>query len=234
MQYVWLIWSLVILGLWAAIYLVRKDFRKIMLPVSLLTMLFGLTEPLFVPEYWSPPSLFDLAEKTGFDIESFIFSFAIGGIGAVLYNVVFPSAVVPLDEKTKSDARHRFHLFALFTPFAVFPVLAVGTNLNHIYCGIIALFAGTLATVFCRPDLTRKILIGGTLFLILYFFYFGSILIFYPEYIKTVWNLDALSRLFVVGIPVEELLFAFTFGMYWSGVYEHFAWQAVGGKNREE
>lgn len=40
---------------------------------------FGLTEPLFVPNYWSPPSLFDLARSTGFDIESFIFSFGIGG-----------------------------------------------------------------------------------------------------------------------------------------------------------
>jgi hypothetical protein len=27
--------------------------------------------------YWAPPSLFSLAQKTGFDIESLIFSFAI-------------------------------------------------------------------------------------------------------------------------------------------------------------
>jgi hypothetical protein len=40
----------------------------------------GLTEPFFVPEYWTPPSLFNLTEKTGFDIESLIFSFAIDGI----------------------------------------------------------------------------------------------------------------------------------------------------------
>ena len=49
---------------------------------------FGLTEPLFVPEYWLPPSLFDLAENTGFDIESLIFCFAIGGMGAVFYNLL--------------------------------------------------------------------------------------------------------------------------------------------------
>jgi hypothetical protein len=49
-------------------------------------MPFGLTEPLFVPRYWDPPSLFNLAATTGFDIESLIFCFAIGGIGAVLYD----------------------------------------------------------------------------------------------------------------------------------------------------
>lgn len=233
MQYVWLTWSLIILALWAAIYVAKRDFRPIMLPVSLLTMLFGLTEPLFVPEYWSPPSLFDLAEKTGFDIESFIFSFAIGGIGAVLYNLVFPTVVVPLDETEKKHARHSFHLFALFVPYAVFPLLAFATGLNHIYCGIIALFAGALGTIYCRPDLTRKILVGGLLFTVLYFLYFGSILIFFPDYIKTYWNLDAISNLFILGIPIEELLFAFSFGAYWSGIYEHFAWYALVSKNKE-
>lgn len=37
---------------------------------------FGLTEPLFVPKYWNPPSLFDLAQRTGFGIKSLIFCFA--------------------------------------------------------------------------------------------------------------------------------------------------------------
>jgi hypothetical protein len=204
-----------------------------MLPVSFGTMLFGLTEPMFVPEYWSPPSLFDLAEKTGFDIESFIFSFSIGGIGAVLYNLVFSAKPVRVDETEKKHARHRFHRYALFAPLAVFPFLSVVTNLNHIYCGIIALLAGSLAALYCRSDLTRKILVGGLLFTVLYFIYFGSILIFFPEYIKTYWNLDAISNLFVLGIPLEELLFAFTFGMYWSGIYEHFAWYAAGSKNKD-
>lgn len=46
--------------------------------VSLATAFFGLTEPLFVPEYWNPPTLFDLAQRTGFDLESLIFCFGIG------------------------------------------------------------------------------------------------------------------------------------------------------------
>ncbi|MEK9177883.1 MAG: hypothetical protein AAB777_02045, partial [Patescibacteria group bacterium] len=70
MQYVWLIWSLILVAIWFATYLcVRsKVERKEMLIVSTWTSLLGLTEPLFVPSYWSPPSLFDLSARTGFDI----------------------------------------------------------------------------------------------------------------------------------------------------------------------
>ena len=58
MQYVWFIWSLIILALWALLFVLKKGYREEMLKMSLITMPFGLTEPLFVPEYWLPPSLF--------------------------------------------------------------------------------------------------------------------------------------------------------------------------------
>ncbi|MCL5435430.1 MAG: hypothetical protein M1405_03510 [Patescibacteria group bacterium] len=81
MQYVWLIWNILLLIIWAVIYfsLKSKQSKKEMLYVSFLTSLLGLTEPIFVPKYWNPPSLFNLAQNTGFDIESLLFSFGIGG-----------------------------------------------------------------------------------------------------------------------------------------------------------
>ena len=63
MQYVWITWSIIILAIWFVLYIARHDFRKVMLRMSLITMPLGLTEPLFVPEYWFPPSLFNLAES---------------------------------------------------------------------------------------------------------------------------------------------------------------------------
>lgn len=47
---------------------------------------------------------------------------------------------------------------------------------------------------------------------------------FAPGYIEAVWNLAALRGGLVYGIPVEELLFGFAFGLHWAGVYEHFSW----------
>ncbi|WP_231481239.1 lycopene cyclase domain-containing protein [Sediminibacter sp. Hel_I_10] len=200
--------------------------------MSLITMPFGLTEPLFVPEYWMPPSLFDLAEKIGFDIESLIFSFAIGGIGTVLYNIIFKRGLAEIPHSERSHNKHRLHIYILFTPVILFILLSLFTSLNHIYCGIIGLFIGGLATLYCRPDLKVKIWVGGILFTVLYFIYFGSILPFYPQYVELYWNLDNLTHILVLGIPIEELLFAFTFGMFWSGLYEHIYWRKLIKSNK--
>ena len=69
-KYVWLVWALAFLVPWGAMYIAFPEQRRIMLLSSLLTSLLGLTEPIFVPRYWNPPTLFDLAQRTGFDIES--------------------------------------------------------------------------------------------------------------------------------------------------------------------
>ena len=60
--------ALAALAPWIAAYIVFPNHRKAMRWASLFTMPFGFTEPLFVPEYWNPPSLFNLAQSTGFDI----------------------------------------------------------------------------------------------------------------------------------------------------------------------
>ena len=69
-----------------ALYLTSPRLRGVMWRASVATTLLGFTEPLFVPTYWNPPSLFELARRTGFDIESLIFAFGIGGIGVALYH----------------------------------------------------------------------------------------------------------------------------------------------------
>src|SRR3990167_2463961 len=101
-QYVWLVWSTAFLIPWIILYAVIPSHRKVMLWTSAFTAPFGLTEPLFVPEYWSPPSLFDLARTTGFDIESLIFCFGIGGVGAVLYNVLTKQELRPVEGEDKA------------------------------------------------------------------------------------------------------------------------------------
>jgi hypothetical protein len=166
-QYVWLAWSSAFLLPWVALYWAFPTHRRAMRWASVLMAPFGLTEPLFVPEYWNPPSLFDLAWRTGFDIESIVFSFAIGGIGAALYNVITRRKLVPVSAHEKHDERHRFHYIALALPFVAFPILYF-LPWNPIYAGIAAMIAGAAANVLCRPDLKRNTLIGGLLFLGIY------------------------------------------------------------------
>lgn len=225
-QYVWLIWSSAFIVPWLAIFAIARNQRKIMIWASLFTTPFGLTEPLFVPEYWNPPSLFDLAQNTGFDIESLIFCFGIGGIGAVFYNVITGRNREVALGAERHDRRHRFHFWALSAPFIAFPILYL-LPFNPIYPAIAAMILGSVTTVLCRPDLGRKMWIGGFLFLAYYTVFLVGLEMTAPGYIARVWSLEALSGLTVGGAPIEELLFAIAFGAYWSGVYEHFTWRRI-------
>jgi len=216
----WLLGSLGLLLIWLLVFLLRPPVRKEMLHVSLWTMLLGFTEPFFVPEYWSPPSLFDLAAKTGFDIESFIFTFAMGGLAAVLYEAMYPVRHRKIS-RYKQPLRMLFHRFALLSPFLLILLLHLGTPLNPIYSGIIAMAIGSMLALLCRPDLLKKVLLGGVLFLGLYFLFFLVFTLFFPAFVEAVWNLPALSGILLLGIPLEELLFAFSVGLLWSSIYEH-------------
>lgn len=229
MSYAWLVWSSILFGIWGLIYfsLLRKEGKKEMLSVSLYTSLFGFTEPFFVPEYWNPPSLFNLAEKTGFDIESFIFTFALGGIAFVIYEWIFPVRHELISSSAKHLPRHRYHLWTLLSAPIIFFTLLIATELNPIYVTIIALFSGGIFTWYCRPDLKKKMVVSAFIFLLIYSVYFLTLIALYPGYVEHVWNFKAISGILILGIPLEELLFALGVGFLWSSVYEHISWRKL-------
>lgn len=105
-HYVWLVWSSAFLLPWVLLYALFPQHRVAMWWASVFLALFGLTEPIFVPRYWNPPSLFELAQRTSFDIESIIFSFAIGGIGAVLYNSIARKRLTGVELQERRGRRH--------------------------------------------------------------------------------------------------------------------------------
>ena len=218
MDLVWLGWSFLLLVIWGIVYaaLSEKESRHEMLVVSAWTSLLALTEPLFVPEYWNPPSLFGLAQSTGFDIESFIFCWSIGGLAVVLYELVVPVRHVPI-----TGSSHRYHPVALAVTPIVFAILLLFTGLNPIYCAIIALLMGGCLVIVTRRDLLRKMVASACIFLGLYAAYFLTLVITAPGYVARVWDLRVLSGVTIIGIPLEELAFAFSFGFFWSGVYEY-------------
>ena len=223
-HYVWLIWSSAFLLPWVLLYALFPQHRVAMWWASVFMAPLGLIEPIFIPEYWNPPSLFELAQRTGFDIESIVFSFAIGGIGAALYNIIARKRLEPLLPEERHHSRHRWHRWALATPFALFPILYF-LPWNVIYAGIAAMLAGAIAAMLCRPDLKFNTLVGGVLFLVIYTIFLLGLKWSAPGYIEQVWNLKALSGIVIYGLPLEELLFGFAFGLVWTGIYEHFTWK---------
>ncbi len=224
-------WTYAYLGLsvalslvWLMLYALRHDLNASMLRVSLCTGLLGLTEPLFVPRYWNPFTLLDLAHRTGFDLESLLFSFSIGGIAFAAYELLFHVGPVESIAAERDKGLHQQHTVAVLSAPLLFGILSVTTRLNPIYLSAIALVAGFFATLYCRRDLWLKMIVSGVLFLAIYFFVFALFNVVFPGYVVAVWNLKAISGIRLIGVPLEELMFAFTFGLYWSSVYEHFTW----------
>ena len=217
--------SSALFAVWLLLYTLRADIRREMRWVSLGTMLLGLTEPVFVPAYWNPPTLWDLARRTGFDLESLLFSFAIGGIVFAAYDVIFGTAPAEPIAHERAHPRHRHHWLAVASAPLLFGLLWALTALNPIDAAAIALVVGFLGTLYCRPDLWLKMLVSGGLFFLLYFAVFALFNRTFPGYVAAVWNLKAVSGVLLWGVPLEELMFAFTFGLYWSSVYEHLAWR---------
>lgn len=218
-----------LIGVWGVIYfsLNTKDKKREMLVVSLWTSILGLTEPLFVPEYWSPPSLFNLALRTGFDIESLIFSFGIGGIAVISYELIFKTKHEKINYHERHSRRHRNHLIALFSAPIIFFLLLMTTSINPIYIAVISMTGGGLFSWYCRPDLMKKMITSAIIFLGIYFIYFITLIAVYPGYVEKVWNLKAISGVLILGIPPEELLFALSFGFIWSSIYEHLTWRRI-------
>jgi hypothetical protein len=137
--------------------------------------------------------LFELAQRTGFDIESLIFSFAIGGIGAVLYNALTKRPFGPVSAAERSQPLHRFHSVALWAPYVLFVPLYL-LPWNPIYPAILCMAIGGIASAICRPELKVKGLVGGAVFLIFYALFMLGLVWFTPGYIPQVWNPGGVER----------------------------------------
>jgi len=224
MQYTYFVWSIVLLLIWLVVFVAQKAQRKKMLVMSVGTAPLGLSEPLFYPDYWFPPTLFLLGETTGFDIESLIFSFAVGGLASSLYGVFGNYEFSPVAECEKHGRRHRYHRLLLSSPVWLFLVLEWLTLWNAIYTASLALLGGAIGTVLCRPDLFSKAVKGAFIFTGFYFLFLSAMAATHPNFVALYWNHAAISGIQIAGIPVEELLFASSLGAVWSAFYEHLYW----------
>ena len=187
--------------------------------MSILTFPLGFGEYLVVPAYWIPPSLFNLAQTTRIDIESFIFSFAVGGISACLYDVFCNKYLqtTPLFVNSKRLA------YVGTIVVVTFLLLFFGIKWNAMLAFSTAVGVSALIRILYRPELAIRTICGGALFVAFYIISLSFLLGFYPHFIQDTWNLSHLSGIILLNIPLEEYLFAASQGLFWSGIYEEMA-----------
>ena len=209
--------GVVIFGVaWMVCYFVGKAYRPQVIWGTVVSAPFALTSLLFIPQYWTPPSLYDLDKRIHVGIEDFLWAAAVGGIGAVV-------GEIGLKERLTRNRRQRRELH--WAPFVVAGVLFGILEFWHpgktIYNMSIGFAVGAVVVFFRRRDLVPLMLVGSFSFTVLYWFLFRIVLFFYPQFVAYYYNLPNLLNIYVAGVPIEELMFASTGGAIWSIAYEY-------------
>lgn len=215
-HYSYLVGVLIFGAAWVVCYIVGKKYRAEIRWGTLIAAPMALTSLLFIPQYWTPPSLFDLDNKIRVGIEDVLWAAAVGGIASVVGEILLEERL-----STIRKAGRRRH----FAPFVILVVVFVALEYWHpgktIYNTIIAFAVGALVVAYRRSDLVPTMLTGALSFAVLYFALFLCFLFLYPEFVRRYYTIQNLLGIYVAGVPIEELLFAATGGAIWSVAYEY-------------
>ena len=215
-QYAYLIGNLAILfPIWLFLYLRRKDLRADILMMSLIFGVCGpLSELFYLQDYWNPQTI----TGTRIGVEDFLFGFFIGGIVSVIYLELFNKHI-----KRFKDKNHHWRLLFLFVAVFTFVFNALFIlGINSIYASIAVFLILSLLVYYVRRDLFIDGLMSGIFLALTMLISYSVFLYVFPEAIQKWWFLHNISGILIVGIPIEELLWAFSLGLIAGPVYEFF------------
>lgn len=221
--------AVLIMGIiWMFLFIIRRDLRRAMVWSGtfyfvILTVGFFAHSLIsndqfraITPGYWTPHTLFNLGQITnGYAIEDVLFMFFAAGIATALYEFCFQKKISEhLNKKLKGGHALLFGILVTLILHKIF-------YLNDMYLLIYFNFFGTLAIIYTRRDLIIHSLIGGLLFLVVYILGYLLLLQIFPNFIHDIYRLNFTSGIILLGIPLEEYLYALTFGMLWAPIYEY-------------
>ncbi|MCK4649850.1 hypothetical protein KAT36_01325 [Candidatus Pacearchaeota archaeon] len=215
-QYSYLIGVGIFFIIWLALFLYRKKFRKEMLTMSIIIAPLGPISQLFyLRDYWNPIYLLTIFN---IGIEDILFSFLIGGIASVIYEEFF----IKKFKRTKKESGNNVIILAIIG-MVFFIVLNLIFKINSIYASSIGFLIIASVILFKRKDLIKNAIVSGILVTFIMFIFYSIYTTIFPNIIQDWWQLEKISRILILGIPIEELLWGFTWGFLAGPLYEF--WQ---------
>ena len=215
----------IILILWLFFFIRRKDLRKEMLTMGALTVIWTTFSAIFyfndfINDYWRPEYLGisgagEIFKKFGIKaggIEDVIFWFLLNSIAAVIYEEI-------LGKRHLKKGRKKGLKFLLLFPTVIFisyTLVHFFGFINIIYAEFLAYTVLALIVWIYRKDLIFHSVISGVFFLAYYFIFIQL----FPGVIHSWWILNKASGIFLMGIPLEEILWAFFTGLWVGPAYE--------------
>ncbi len=220
--YPFLALSVMLAAIGLLLVLVRRDLGRMYLVTALCALPFAFTEPLFYPEYWSPPFLFDLGRRWGFGIEDFLFVASLALVAAGVFPVVTGAQLDRLGQRS-----------GLRIPLVRLAMLLGGVGLGTaalLACRIPAMYAALLLmgaalvwVLMRRPNLLGPALGGGLLTGLLYAVVLGLMDRLCSGAIERYWHADQFLNRNWSGLPLEEWLYGFGAGTLGAVFYPYVA-----------
>ena len=213
--YAYLIGNIIFAVIWLVLFWIRKDLRREMIILSLIGGVLFPLALIYLPDYWYPNHI--IGHSLGIGIEDFLFAFTIGGIGAVLYEVVFGKTHTLCDCR-KRDPKGLLSIIAVSV--IVLFVLIFMFKLNSIYSSYVSFLIIFGYIIYFRRDLFWQAMISGFSVGLLMLFFYQIWIKIYPGIIEHWWQFQNISGVLIFGTPLEEIVWGFTWGLLAGTIYE--------------
>ncbi|OGI85515.1 hypothetical protein A3A05_03690 [Candidatus Nomurabacteria bacterium RIFCSPLOWO2_01_FULL_41_12] len=210
--YTYLLGVIILFFIWCIVFLKKGINRREMLLAGVVfgmgAVLIGIKYALL--DYWHPEYIFP-----SIHIEDFFYGFFFGGICTQIYFFFFK-----VKERT-TDKHHPIFVFiSLFISIFSFVILTGVFKLNSIVSHILPpIFIGLYIAYKDYKDIKVQIW-SGLFATIITFIIFKILLLINPNFVVNIWYLNNLTGILIMGIPLEEYLFAFSLGFGVSIFYE--------------
>jgi hypothetical protein len=201
-------------------WLLCPRLRRSSMLAAIVLAPFAVMGFVFVPAYWQPDHWFTFVRGVG--VEDVLFCFACGGVSWVVAATGCGVRVDVLPEPGALLAR-----LLAWAAIAFAGVVAAWWAGCGILEAVIAGFVLSGLVVLGRePRGARLILPGAIGFTLVYAAVSWVVLAVYPE-AGGFWVAEAISGRRVLGLPVEELVWAVSFGATWPVVFTYCVWDGV-------
>lgn len=215
-RYAYLVGNLILALPWFYFYFKRKDLRKEMVVLGLIVSVFApITDHfLFYDDYWRPLYFYEfLTKRSVLGLESPLFGFLIAGISAVIYEFVYK-------KKALYSKPRNFQMIIIIALNILGTFALVWLGLNSIWANVAMLILCSIYMIYkdkdLLPDFYWSPILLISIILVLYSIWF----MIYPEAYHRFWVTDNLSGILLGRIPLEEVVWFFTAGMFIGILYE--------------
>jgi hypothetical protein len=215
-EFTYLLGALFFVVIWMVLFGLFPKGRTVILWSSLACGPAGpISEYWHRADYWRPHLLWAMhIGNWTFGLEDFLFAFAFGGICAGIFELLMRKI------GSADDVRFKTKGFLKLLGFVLFSLVLLGTlswvfHLNSLPAISIAFILLAAPIFFRRPQLLFPGLV--TAFLMMFFmwlFYWGFFLRLHPHIIEKWWISSALSGITLAQVPIEELLWAASAGLF--------------------